>query len=82
MNHLINGRRPAAELRGVTSVETMYGDELEIDVDNGALSIANASVTETDMQTDNGIIHVVGSVIIPSDAAADPATDPAAADSL
>lgn len=65
MNHVINGRRTADDIRVADTVETMYGDELTIVDENGALRVAGTNVTETDLQADNGIIHVVDAVILP-----------------
>lgn len=82
MNHLINGRRPASDLQGATSVETMYGDELQIRFRDGALRIDGADATETDMMADNGVIHVVDAVLRPGDDVAPEGEPDVPADSL
>ncbi len=76
MNHVINGRRTADEIRALPSVTSMYGEELAISENNGAIQVEGIDITEMDMQADNGIIHVVDDVILPEDSAAD-APEPA-----
>lgn len=67
MNHVINGRRPATEVQGMTSVETMYGDDLDVRQEGANVRIGNATVTETDIEASNGVVHVIDAVLQPGD---------------
>lgn len=46
---------------------TVNGQRAEIVVKDGAVTIDNAKVTATDVVAGNGVIHVIDTVIIPSD---------------
>lgn len=84
MNHVVNGHRPASEIQGLSSIETMYGDELQIRAEAGSVRVGDASVTETGIEANNGLIHVVDSVLQPGDEGEMTGDDmgPAAGDTL
>jgi uncharacterized surface protein with fasciclin (FAS1) repeats len=45
-------------------VKTVQGSELTVSTDMGVM-VDNAKVTKTDIIADNGVIHVVDTVIMP-----------------
>ncbi len=45
---------------------TVQGGEITIDLDNGVM-INDANVTTADIETSNGVIHVIDKVILPAD---------------
>ena len=66
LTHVISGAAVdsvAAFAASGTSVATASGAEVAISVRNGALFVNEAQVIITDITTDNGIIHVIDSVI-------------------
>lgn len=67
MQHVINGRRPAADLRDVEGAESMYGAELRFRADETSLRVENADVTEADIHASNGVIHAINRVLTPPD---------------
>ena len=44
---------------------TLQGSEADVFVDDSGVSIAGASIEITDIPASNGVIHVIGSVMLP-----------------
>ncbi|GBL18682.1 uncharacterized protein sll1483 [Anaerolineaceae bacterium] len=55
----------AADVTSITSASTVLGKDVAIKVDMGKVYINDAQVIITDIETSNGVIHVVDSVILP-----------------
>ncbi len=65
--HVVPGKVLAEDItEGMESVENLAGSELNVEINEGVL-INTASVTKTDIEASNGVIHVIDSVIMPSD---------------
>ena len=47
------------------AVKTVEGASFMVKTEGGKVMVDNAIVTATDIQTDNGIIHVIDTVILP-----------------
>jgi uncharacterized surface protein with fasciclin (FAS1) repeats len=63
--HVASGRIKAADISGATmSVLTIQGSLLLVQSTDG-LTINRAGVVATDIETDNGIIHVIDTVLLP-----------------
>ena len=45
--------------------KTVQGDELTVTVDNGKVKVDSANVIKTDIVADNGVIHVIDTVLMP-----------------
>jgi len=63
--HVIPGNNPASTVVTLNSAPTVNGQSVSISVDNGTVSINNATVTATDVEASNGVIHVIDTVLIP-----------------
>ena len=63
--HVVPGRVMAADVVGLDSAETVQGQSIDIQVDGGAVMVDGATVVATDIETDNGVIHVIDQVILP-----------------
>jgi uncharacterized surface protein with fasciclin (FAS1) repeats len=61
--HVIPGKVMAADVKA-GKVKTVQGSELTIST-MGGVKVDNANVTATDIVADNGVIHVIDSVIMP-----------------
>ena len=46
-------------------VKTVEGDSLTVAVNGGQVSVDNAKVVKTDVVADNGVIHVIDTVVMP-----------------
>ena len=64
--HVVPGNVMAADVAGMTSATTVLGEDVAIKVDMGDVYINDAKVIVTDIQTSNGIIHVLDAVIMPA----------------
>ena len=63
--HVVSGKVMAADVAGLESATTVLGKDVAIKVDMGNVYINDAKVIITDIETSNGVIHVIDSVILP-----------------
>jgi uncharacterized surface protein with fasciclin (FAS1) repeats len=61
----VSGKVPASEVVKLHSVTTLGGQTLSIDASDG-VKVGTATVTTADIEADNGIIHVIDTVLIPA----------------
>ena len=61
--HVVSGKVMAADVKA-GKVKTVQGSELTVSTSMGVM-VDNAKVIKTDIAADNGVIHVIDSVIIP-----------------
>lgn len=65
--HVVAGKVLAADVVGMTSAPTVNGQEVKIAVVEGSVRLNDAStVTATDIEASNGVIHVIDSVLLPA----------------
>lgn len=65
--HVVPGRLTAADVVGETSLTTLQGDDITVEVnDDGDVFINGARVVATDIPAKNGVIHVIGDVLVPA----------------
>ena len=62
--HVAGGKVKAAEVVTMSEVETLNGT-LAVAVNDGTVTIGNATVVATDIMGSNGVIHLIDTVIIP-----------------
>lgn len=64
--HVANGRVMAADVVEMDSVETAQGSMLPVTVaEDGTVMVGEATVVATDVEADNGVIHVIDGVLMP-----------------
>ena len=63
--HVVSGKVMAADVVGLTNAETVLGKNIKIIVKDDKVFINNAEVIITDIETSNGVIHVIDTVILP-----------------
>lgn len=64
--HVASGSVMAADVVAMDSVETMQGSMLPVTVsEDGTVMVGEATVVATDVQADNGVIHVIDGVLMP-----------------
>jgi len=61
--HVVAGKVMAADVKA-GKVKTVQGSELTVSTSMG-VTVDNAKVTKTDITADNGVIHVIDTVIMP-----------------
>jgi uncharacterized surface protein with fasciclin (FAS1) repeats len=62
--HVVPGKVMAADVKA-GKVKTAQGSELMVSTSGGGVMVDGAKVTKTDIVADNGVIHVIDSVIMP-----------------
>ena len=61
--HVVPGKVMAADVKA-GKVKTVQGSEVTI-ATTGGVTVNNAKVTKTDIAADNGVIHVIDTVLMP-----------------
>jgi hypothetical protein len=62
--HVVPGRYRAADVAGLPIALTVQGTPLTLDSSSG-VKVNNATVTQADIEADNGVIHVIDQVLLP-----------------
>ncbi len=66
--HVVSGAVPAADAIGLTSATSVEGTDIQLSTTGSNLYLNGLTlVTSVDIEADNGIIHVIDSVILPID---------------
>jgi transforming growth factor-beta-induced protein len=64
--HVVSGKVMAADVVGLTSAPTVLGQDVTIKVEDGKVFLNdNVEVIITDIETSNGVIHVIDAVLLP-----------------
>jgi uncharacterized surface protein with fasciclin (FAS1) repeats len=62
--HVVPGKVMAADVAGMSAARTVEGGSLEISTSSG-VRVDDATVVKTDIETSNGVIHVIDTVLMP-----------------
>ncbi len=62
--HVVAGKVMAADVIKLTEAPTVQGQKVKIDTSKG-VKVDDANVVTTDIECDNGVIHVIDAVILP-----------------
>ncbi|MEH2011859.1 fasciclin domain-containing protein [Nostoc sp.] len=63
--HVVSGKVLAADVVKLKTATTVEGSDVKIDASNG-VKINDATVATPDVAADNGVIHVIDTVLIPA----------------
>jgi uncharacterized surface protein with fasciclin (FAS1) repeats len=64
--HVVAGKVMSTDLSDGMMAETVNGESLEITInDDGTVMVNDANVVTADIETANGVIHVIDTVLIP-----------------
>jgi uncharacterized surface protein with fasciclin (FAS1) repeats len=63
--HVVSGKIMAAEVAKHSSVKTLLGQDAPIKIEGDKVFIAGAQIIITDIETSNGVIHVIDTVMLP-----------------
>jgi len=63
--HVVSGKVMAADVVKLKSATTVEGSDVKIDTSNG-VKVNDATVATSDVVADNGVIHVIDTVLLPA----------------
>ena len=64
--HVVPGKTMSSDIAGKKlEVATVEGEKVSIDASDGAVMVDNAKVVQADVKADNGVIHVIDTVMMP-----------------
>lgn len=63
--HVVSGKVMAADVMKQKSAKTVEGSDVKIDASNG-VKVNDATVTSPDVAADNGVIHIIDTVLLPA----------------
>jgi uncharacterized surface protein with fasciclin (FAS1) repeats len=63
--HVVPGKVMASDVVKIDKARTVQGQDVRIKTMNGSVMVDNANVVKTDIETSNGVIHVIDAVILP-----------------
>ena len=65
-HHVVPGKIIIAEAKP-GDVPALDGQPLHVESDNGMVSVGDAKVTQSDIEADNGVIHEIDALVLPSE---------------
>lgn len=65
--HVVPGKVMAADVVKITGAVSVQGQQIDVAVKDGKVTVDAANVVKTDIACSNGVIHVIDSVILPAD---------------
>ncbi len=63
--HVVPGKILSTDLKNGQKATTVQGSEITVTLKDGKAMINNATVTAADIMADNGVVHVIDTVILP-----------------
>ena len=63
--HVVPGKVMSSDAATLTTAKTVNGQSFKISKSDGGLMVDQAHITQADIVTSNGVIHVIDEVIIP-----------------
>lgn len=63
--HVVAGKVMAADVVKLDSADTLAGKKVAIKVDGGKVMVNKSTVVKADIVCDNGVIHVIDTVLLP-----------------
>lgn len=64
--HIVEGKFMSKDVMQFDKTNTMEGSDLKLHA-NGDLMVDDAMIIKSDVEVDNGVIHVIDTVLIPQD---------------
>ncbi|HEY9876045.1 MAG TPA: fasciclin domain-containing protein [Candidatus Obscuribacterales bacterium] len=64
--HVVSGKVMAADVVKLKSATTVQGSDVKIDASNGSVKVNDSTVATADVGADNGVIHIIDTVLIPA----------------
>lgn len=64
--HVVSGKVLSGDVVKLKSATTVEGSDVKIDASNGSVKINDSKVVTPDVATDNGVIHIIDTVLLPA----------------
>lgn len=64
--HAVSGKISAGDALNAKTAKALSGGELNFGIESGVFRVNGVTITTTDIQCDNGVIHVIDAVLLPS----------------
>jgi len=65
LHHVASGSVLSTDLEDGMCIQTSYGRYVDVVIDSTGVYIGDAQVTLADIETDNGVVHVIDAVLLP-----------------
>ena len=63
--HVVSGKAMSADLSDGQEIETVFGADIVVTINEDGVFINDAQVTVADLEAENGVVHVIDAVLIP-----------------
>ena len=63
--HVLSGKVMSGDISGTIEAVTVNGQKLIVKAENGKVFVNDAEVITADIETTNGVIHVINKVVLP-----------------
>jgi len=64
-HHVVEGRKQAKDVSEVSSFKMLDGKTLNVQKKGDQVRIGDATITKTDLEAENGVVHVIDRVLMP-----------------
>lgn len=64
-HHVVKGRKMANEVASASALTMLDGTTIEIQKKGSTVHIGEATIKKTDMEAENGVVHVINRVLMP-----------------
>nr|MBX2876133.1 fasciclin domain-containing protein [Saprospiraceae bacterium] len=71
LHHVVSGSVASGDLSDNQVVETLFGKNVIVTINADGVFINNAKVTMADIPADNGVVHVIDAVLLPTNTVVD-----------
>jgi uncharacterized surface protein with fasciclin (FAS1) repeats/predicted lipoprotein with Yx(FWY)xxD motif len=65
--HVVGAKAMSTDLSNGQKIVTVQGQEVTVTINEDGVFINNAKVTVVDLEADNGVVHVIDAVLVPSE---------------
>ena len=63
--HVVPGTYTSADLKDGQKLKTVEGQDLTVSIKGGTVKVNDATVEKADIETSNGVVHIIDGVLVP-----------------